>query len=248
MEKNIKIIKNFLKKEVENKGFKNVIFGLSGGIDSAVVGFFCKEVFNNNAKALIMPSSKSNKENTKDAIDLAQYLKLNFNVIDISSIESSFNNILQLDLNPHRIGNICARIRMCILYDEAYKNNALVIGCSNKSELMLGYGTIYGDLAYSINPIGNLYKSDIFELAKYIKIPMNIINKAPSADLFEGQSDEADLGYSYKQIDLLLKKIDEGKSKNNLIKEFRDNNFVESILNRVTKNKFKQQIPPIALI
>ncbi|RDU65518.1 NAD+ synthase [Helicobacter sp. MIT 14-3879] len=249
MQKKINKIKGFLYKESKKRGFSSVVFGLSGGIDSAVVAHFCTEVFKDKARAYIMPSLSTNPTNTQDAIKYASSLSLYYEVIDISSVQQSFIQTLGLhnsSYSLHRIGNLCARSRMCILYDMSFLHNSLVIGCSNKSELMLGYGTIYGDLAYSINPIGELYKSEIFALAKIIGVPEYIINKKPSADLFQGQNDEADLGYTYKDIDELLKYIDKGLSKKELLNLGFKLEFVESILNRIKKNKFKLSMPKIA--
>lgn len=249
MKKKVAKIKKFLQNEVEKRGFDSVVFGLSGGIDSAVVGSLCNEVFKEKTIALIMPSSASNPKNTQDAINFARSINLYYEVINIADIVQSFISTLGLHNNPnyiHQVGNLCARTRMCILYDMSFLHHSLVIGCSNKSELMLGYGTIYGDLAYGINPIGEIYKSEIFELAKYLNIPDYIINKKPSADLFQGQSDEADLGYSYNEIDGLLKHIANGLKKAELLDLGFEEEFVKSILSRIKRNKFKNSIPKIA--
>lgn len=249
MQKKIAKIKEFLNKEAKKRGFKHVVFGLSGGIDSAVVGWLCNEVFKEGARAFIMPSLSSNPKNTQDAINFARSINLYYEVIEINEITQSFITTLGLHKSPnyiHRVGNLCARARMCILYDMSFLHNALVVGCSNKSELLLGYGTIYGDLAYSINPIGDIYKSEIFELARHIGIPNYIINKKPTADLFQGQSDEADLGYSYDEIDGLLKCISKGLGKRELLDLGFEEGIVRSILMRVKRNKFKREQPKIA--
>lgn len=239
----IEKIKNFLHETTFKKGFNSVVFGLSGGIDSAVVAYFCKEVFGFNARAFIIPSSSSNPSHLEDALNYAKYINLSYEVVNISNIQFAFKNTLNLD-SIHRIGNLCSRIRMCILYDMSFKYNSLVVGCSNKSELMLGYGTHYGDLAYALNPIGDIFKTDIFSLAKEIGIPKYIINKPPSADLFENQNDESDLGYSYERIDEVLKKIDLGFKYRDLENHYEEE-FLKSIFNRVEKNAFKSQLPLI---
>ena len=138
---------------------------------------------------------------------------------------------------------------MSVLYDISARENSLVVGTSNKSELLLGYGTIFGDLACAINPIGNIYKSDLFEFAKYLGVNENIVKKAPSADFYEGQSDEADLGYSYAKIDSLLKKmIDENRSNDELLAFGFEALFIENIKKRVQVNEFKRRLPIIAKI
>ena len=134
---------------------------------------------------------------------------------------------------------------MSLLYDYSSSINALVIGTSNKSELMLGYGTIFGDLACAINPIGELYKSEIFEFAKHLGVDKNFINKAPSADLWDGQSDEGDIGYSYTVIDEILENLENNKEQ--VIKKF-GLKAVSDIENRVVSNRFKRQMPLIVKI
>lgn len=249
MQKKIEKIEEFLSKETKKRGFSNVIFGLSGGIDSAVVAFICNKIFKNKAKAFILPSSSTNPKNTQDAIRFAQSIGLYYEVISIADLQHSFIKTMDIENNTnylHRVGNFCARARMCILYDKSFLHNALVIGTSNKSELMLGYGTLYGDLAYAINPIGDIYKSDIFNIAKKLGIPQYIIKKTPSADLYAGQSDESDLGYTYAQIDKLLKQIVKGLSEKELIENGFEKTFVKSILKRVKQNSFKGESPKIA--
>lgn len=251
MQKKIKKIEKFLLKESKKKGFDSVVFGLSGGIDSAVVGYFCNKIFKKKARAFIMPSSFSNPKNTDDAINFANSIGLCYEVLDISKFQEDFIDISNLKKDSkdlHRIGNFIARIRMSILYDKSFLYNALVIGTSNKSELMLGYGTLYGDMSCALNPIGNIYKSEIFEIAKHIGIPKYIIDKKPSADLFEGQSDENDLGYSYEMIDKLLFQIDSSLNKKQLLKKGFDREFVESIKKRIKNNRFKSKMPKIAKV
>ncbi|WP_258865552.1 NAD+ synthase [Helicobacter sp. MIT 99-5507] len=251
MQKKIEKIEKFLLKESKKRGFNSIVFGLSGGIDSAVVGYFCNKVFKKKARAFIMPSTFSNPKNTDDAINFAKSIGLYYEVIDIGKFQDDFASISHLKEDSkdlHRIGNFIARIRMAILYDKSYLHNALVIGTSNKSELMLGYGTLYGDMACAINPIGNIYKSEIFEIAKHIGIPKYIIDKKPSADLFEGQSDEYDLGYSYEMIDKLLVQIDSNLSKKHLLKKGFEREFIESIQNRIKNNRFKSKMPKIAKV
>ena len=154
-----------------------------------------------------------------------------------------------MEENSLRIGNFSARLRMSVLYDISARENSLVVGTSNKSELLLGYGTIFGDLACAINPIGDIYKSDLFELAKYLGVNDSILKKAPSADFYEGQSDEADLGYSYSKIDSLLKKmIDENRSKDELLALGFEDEFIETIKKRVKINEFKRRLPIVAKI
>ncbi len=247
MQKKIEKMQDFLHKESKKRGFESVVFGLSGGIDSAVVGKLCVNVFGSKAKALIMPSFASNPKNTQDAVNFARSINLQYEIIDISHTLQSFVETLNLYKTPdfHRIGNISARIRMITLFDKSILHNALVIGCSNKSEIMLGYGTIFGDLACGINPIGGLFKSEIFTLAKKLDIPSYIISKKPSADLYAGQSDEGDLGYSYSDIDKILKQIQKGASAKTLIDSGFNKKFVESIFRRVKKNAFKSEMPKI---
>ena len=247
MQKKIKKIEKFLLKESKKRGFDSVVFGLSGGIDSAVVGYFCNKIFKDKARAFIMPSIFSNPKNTDDAQNFAKMINLYYEIIDISKFQEDFM-LVEDSKDLHRIGNFMARIRMAILYDKSFLYNALVVGTSNKSELMLGYGTLHGDMACAINPIGNLYKSEIFEIAKYIGIPKNIIDKKPSADLFEGQSDEEDLGYSYEMIDKLLFQIDSGLNKKQLLKKGFEKKFVESIQHRIKNNRFKSKMPKIAKV
>ena len=207
----------FLKDEVSKAGLNKVTVGLSGGLDSAVVAILCQESFKENLNCVLMPSQFSSQSSIDDAIELCEKFDIKYEIISIEPMVSGF--IKNMNEDRLRIGNFSARMRMAVLYDVSSREKSLVVGTSNKSEILLGYGTIFGDTACAINPIGEIYKSDEFEFAKILGVTDAILNKAPSADLWEGQSDEAELGYTYKQMDDLLKlMIDENKSKEELIK------------------------------
>ena len=246
--KNIKQnLMSFLKEEVLKTGLKKVTLGLSGGLDSAVVAVLCKEVFDDNLNCVLMPSQYSSKSSVEDAVELCKKFGIKHEIVSIEPMLSAY--LKNMDENSLRIGNFSARLRMSVLYDISARENSLVVGTSNKSELLLGYGTIFGDLACAINPIGDIYKSDLFELAKYLGVNDNILKKAPSADFYEGQSDEADLGYSYSKIDSLLKKmIDENRSKDELLALGFEDEFIEAIKKRVKINEFKRRLPIVAKI
>ena len=199
-----KILSRFLYQEVVKTGFERVVLGLSGGIDSGVVAYLCARTFSpEQVTALIMPYHTSNPENMKDAELIVSETGINHLKCDISPmIDAFFADDPEAD--TIRRGNRMARERMCFLYDYSSREQALVVGTSNKTELLLGYGTIFGDLASALNPIGDLYKTQIRQLAEYYKIPEHIIKKPPSADLWSGQTDEEEIGYTYNEIDLLL--------------------------------------------
>lgn len=218
----------FINQQIQN--FNGAVVGLSGGLDSAIVLSLLANS-NKQAHALIMPTKFSNPKNYDDALNLAKMLDVKHSVIDIQDILDSFIKASKTS-DKIQIGNFAARIRMTLLYDYSAKHNLLVAGTSNKSELMLGYGTIYGDLACAFNVLAQFYKSELFAFADFLGIPKQIINKKPSADLFEGQDDESEIGFTYEQID-------------NFLQNFQNNTKIEpvysSLLNRIEKNKFKQE-------
>lgn len=247
--KDIDKILSFISFSLNKKGFKKAIFGLSGGIDSAVVALLCKRILKEDILAICMPSKNSNLSNFLDAKHLCEEFSIPYEIHSIAPYEEIF---IQENPNALRLGNFCARMRMNILYDLSQKYNALVIGTSNKSELMLGYGTIFGDLAYALNPIAPFFKTQIFQIAKLLDIPSNIIQKAPSADLYPNQSDETELGYSYALIDPLLEYISDTypslellptDSLDNFTQQGFDLKMTQAIITRIKKNLFKQQPP-----
>ena len=240
-----KLIRDFLVKfiyeEITKTGLKNGVIGLSGGIDSAVVAVLAKEALGNNLKAFMLPSQFSSPSSVEDAVKLCKKFDIEYEIISIEPLLRAYPLEDKL-----RLGNFSARMRMAILFDKSAEYKALVLGTSNKTELMLGYGTLFGDLASAINPIGDIYKTEIFEFAKFLGVNEEIINKPPSADLWIGQSDEKELGYSYSQIDpVLIDFVDNRATKDELLKKY-DKNLVEFILKRVYQNQFKRKPPIIA--
>jgi NAD+ synthase len=238
----------FLKTEVEKTGLKKVVVGISGGLDSAIVAVLSKEAFGDNMMGVLMPSHLSSDNSIVDAKELCTKHNISYEVVEIAPmVQGYFDNIQ--DATPLRIGNFSARMRMSVLYDISARDNSLVVGTSNKSEILLGYGTLYGDIACAINPIGELYKSDAFGFARYIGVTDAILNKKPSADLWEGQSDEEELGYSYKVMDDVLKElIDNSKTKEQLLNDGVEEKLIDMLQYRIKTNAFKGKLPTIANI
>lgn len=245
-EKLEKFLIHFLQDEVRKAGFSKAILGISGGVDSAVVAVLAKKVFGDNFLGLILPSSTSSAASFADASALCEKFNITVEKIFIGSLVDAYFHDKK-DASKLRIGNFAARMRMSVLYDISARENALVLGTGNKSEILLGYGTIFGDLACAINPIGELYKSEIFEFADYLGVPNSILTKAPSADLWEGQSDEEEFGFSYAQIDkLLYAHIEEHLDKEALIASGFEKTLIDMVLERIEKNRFKGKLPTIA--
>ncbi|MDY0233010.1 MAG: NAD+ synthase [Sulfurimonas sp.] len=241
-------LKEFLKAEVSKRGFKKVLVGLSGGLDSAVVAVLAGKVFKDELLCVKMPSQHSSESSLIDADELCSDFSLKAITVSIEPLLKVYEE-LNPDMDRLRVGNFSSRMRMSTIFDISARENALVLGTSNKSELMLGYGTLYGDMACAINPIGDLYKSEIYKLAKYLGISKAIIEKAPSADLWQGQSDESDLGYTYAEIDKALNLlVDEKLSKESILKKGIDKEMLEMIIKRVSSNSFKLEMPKIARI
>jgi len=236
----------FLQNEVKKTGISKVVVGLSGGLDSAVVAVLAHKAFGNDLLCVKMPSQYSSKSSLDDADELCRDFGLRSITCSIEPMLHAYE-IMNEDIDNLRKGNFASRMRMATLFDISARENALVLGTSNKSELMLGYGTLYGDLASAVNPIGDLYKSEVFELARYLGVSQSIISKPPSADLWSGQSDEADLGYTYEELDAAMKLyVDERLRREEVLVRGINEKMMDMIIQRIFKNHFKRKMPLIA--
>lgn len=243
-----KILTGFIKKETQRFGIKNCVIGLSGGVDSSVAACLAQKALGSkNLTGLILPYKTSSKESIKDALIISRRLKIKTIIIDITPAVDALINVLDKKIEKDKIrkGNIIARMRMICLYDYSSKVKGIVIGTGNKTEILLGYTTLYGDSAYAINPIGDLYKTQVWQLAETLGIPKNIIKKKPTADLWIGQSDESELGFTYKDVDeLLYYLIDCRHSNEELVESGFKSGFISRVKSIIRKNQFKR-LPPI---
>jgi NAD+ synthase len=241
------ILVGFIQNEVRKVGFERVVLGVSGGVDSSLVATLAAQALGpKNVRGVIMPYRLSDPKSRSDALEVIKQLGIEQLEIDISpQVDAYFAHFP--DADQKRRGNKMARERMTILYDQSWAWRALVIGTSNKTELLLGYGTIYGDMASAINPIGDLYKTQVWQLADAVGVPTAIVQKAPSADLWAGQSDETELGFQYRMIDQLLYYLVERRySVEELKRQGFDEAFISDIVRRVRENQYKRRLPVIA--
>jgi len=243
------ILKTFLRNEIRKFGFSSVVLGLSGGIDSAVVCELAVRALGaEHVLGLMMPYQSSSPESLEHAGLMATKLGVRCEKISITPVvEAFFASVPNGQIL--RRGNIMARTRMVFLYDVSARDGRLVVGTSNKTELLLGYGTLFGDMASAVNPIGDLYKSQIRGLARHLGIPEPLIVKSPSADLWEGQSDESDLGFSYEAVDLLLyMMLEKRMDKQAILAEGVTEAFYDRVRKMVVRNQYKRMMPVIAKI
>jgi NAD+ synthase len=244
------ILVGFLENEVRKAGFERVVVGLSGGVDSSLAAYLAAEALGpQNVWAIQMPYRTSSPESAAHGRLVVEALGIQHCTVDISSMIDAYFGAFP-DADQVRRGNKMARERMTILYDHSARLGALVLGTSNKTELLLGYGTQYGDMASAINPLGDLYKSQVWQLARHVKVPDVIIQKQPSADLWAGQTDEAELGFTYEEVDrLLYLLVDERYEVADLIGEAGlDERFVRAVYRRVQMSQYKRRLPVIAKI
>lgn len=243
------LLVNFIRDEIHNVGFSKAVVGLSGGVDSAVAAYLATEALGpNNVLAALMPYKTSSPESRTDAMEVVKHLGIRSETIDITPMVEPLFESQKISDNLRR-GNIMARERMIVLYDCSQRDHALVVGTSNKTESLLGYGTLYGDMACAINPLGDLYKTHVWALAEELGVPKRIINKKPTADLWQGQTDESELGFSYRDVDVLLYyMIDERRTDDELRTLGFAQLFIDTVRKRIQQNQFKRRPPLVAKI
>lgn len=245
----VKILTAFIREELLKFGYRKGILGLSGGLDSAVCASLAARALGpKNVIGLIMPCGDSSAEDVRDAVRAAKWLNIRHRVIDIAPMVNAYFEKYPSESRVLR-GNKMARERMSILYDFSARERALILGTSNKSELLIGYGTIHGDLACAINPMGDLYKTQVRLLARYLKVPLNIQKKLPSAGLWKGQNDEGEIGLTYAELDeILFHLVDERESPKELLARGYGKVKIEKIIAKIKNSGFKRKLPPIAKI
>lgn len=242
-----KLLVEFIHSEVTRVGYTKAVVNLSGGLDSAVSCVLAVEALGaENILALRLPY----KTSSADSLEHAQW------IIDQTGCQSLTLPITEMvdplierfpEMNQVRRGNIMARVRMIIAYDQSEAFRGLVIGTSNKTEILLGYSTLYGDSACALNPIGDLYKTQVRQLARALEIPEAILVKPPSADLWAGQTDEGELGFTYEEVDrLLFLLVDQRYRPEECIEAGFAEDFVRRVIERVRRNQFKRILPPVA--
>jgi NAD+ synthase len=244
-----KIVVDFVREEIHKTGLKKGILGLSGGIDSALVAFIAAEALGpENVYAVCMPYKSSNPESEAHARVVAQACGVNFSVVPITPMVDAYFELFPNADNMRR-GNKMARERMTVLFDHSALHSALVLGTSNKTELLLGYGTLYGDMASALNPIGDLYKSQIWQLSEEMGVPQEVIDKKPSADLWAGQTDEQELGFTYRDVDeLMYRMVDLRMTEEELLAEGFAREFIHNVGERIKNSHFKRRLPIIAKV
>jgi NAD+ synthase len=249
----LEVITGFIRSQARQTGFERLVVGLSGGVDSATVAFLAARAIGvDNLLAVRMPYRGSSPDSETDAMRVVAALGCRTERVDITPmVEPMLALISGSDEATLRVrrGNVMARQRMIVLYDRSAAFDALVVGTSNKTEALLGYGTLHGDMASALAPIGDLYKSQLRAVAAALGVPAEILAKPPSADLWPDQTDEAELGASYDDLDrILFALVDRRWSVERCVAAGMDAKLVAWVAERVARNEFKRQTPPVAKV
>ena len=242
----IELIIEFIRKQLSQAGFNKIVVGLSGGIDSSVTAALSvRAIGKENVFAVMLPYHSSHPDSLIHAIEVAESLDIKYEIVNISPMVDAYFKNFAPEADILRKGNRMARERMCVLYDRSAKNKALVAGTGNLSEIMIGYCTQYGDSACAFEPIGHLYKTEIYKLAEILELPESVITKKPTADLWEGQTDEEEMGITYAELDeILYQLLDEKSSEKELISTFGEDK-IHKVKGMIQSSEFKRIMPPI---
>jgi NAD+ synthase len=242
-----RMLTGFIKDQIDKAGMRGAVLGLSGGIDSALSAYLSAEALGpENVLAVRMPYKTSSAASLSDADLVIEALGIKAITVPISGMADALIEQFP-DMTPLRKGNIMARMRMIVLYDQSAEHGLLPMGTSNKTEFLLGYSTIYGDSGVALHPIADLYKYQVRQLSRELGVPQPVIAKAPSADLWEGQTDEGELGFTYDQVDqVLFLLVDERYTVDQVIAEGFDADFVKKVWRRVKANHYKRTMPNVA--
>ena len=246
----VDVIVGFIRSQMEQTGFSRLVVGLSGGVDSAAVAYLAARAIGaDNLLAVRMPYRTSSEASETDALRVVEDLGCRTEQIDITPMVEPMLDLISGDhaaLNVRR-GNVMARQRMIVLYDRSAAFDALVIGTSNKTEALLGYGTLHGDMAAALQPIGDLYKTQLRAVARELGVPEEVVAKPPSADLWPGQTDEGELGRSYDLLDrALFALVDRRWTVDRCVAAGLSRDLVEWVARRVAQMEFKRQLAPVA--
>jgi NAD+ synthase len=243
-----RLLEGFVRDELTKAGFHKAVIGLSGGVDSALSAAISANALGpDNVLGVIMPYKQSNPESRKHALLVAERLGIRTREIDITPMVDPYFEQYEPEADNVRRGNVMARQRMIVLYDISYKEHALVVGTSNRTEMLLGYTTLWGDMANAVNPLGDLLKTQVWQLAGEYDLPEEVIGKAPSADLWEDQTDEGELGFSYVTADTVIALMVDNRIPAKRIPSYGiDEKVVDRILHLMRVNQFKRMPPLIA--
>lgn len=246
-----RLIVDFIRAQLRQAGFERLVLGLSGGIDSALVAYLAAEAVGaERLLCVLMPYRTSSPGSVTDAQAVVADLGCASELADISAmVDAWFERPENLDATPLRRGNLMARTRMMVLYDRSVTWRGLVIGTGNKTETLIGYTTVFGDSACAMAPIADLYKTQVRQLSVAVGVPDALVRKAPSADLWPGQTDESEVGFSYATIDrILFRLVDRRRTIEEVVADGFERATVERVDRMVAGAEFKRQMPPIAKV
>lgn len=243
------LVKFLVDECINRRGIKKAVLGLSGGVDSAVVAYLCAKAFGpENTYAFRMPYKVSSKESLEHAQLVVDDLGIVERTIDITPMVDGYVQVSEPEIAPGRLGNVCARARMIVLFDQSAKVGGLPIGTGNKSERLLGYYTWHADDSPPINPLGDLFKVQVWELAQELGVPDVIASKPPTADLIQGQTDESDFGISYAHADRIMFHLTQGYTPAKLIEMGYPEGDVQLVAKKISSTHWKRRLPTVAML